>query len=256
MALDEKLQDKAEAARCEACGAVLVGRYCHECGQQRLDHRLTTRDLAADFARRVLRFDKAFVETLWRAIRRPGRLARDYLAGRRRGILDPIVYFVGTVFIQFLLAVLAHMLAYAFGGSVIFDTLGTVGGMVVLKICVIFFAAAVWRVLTRGDEHSTAEIAVFAIYCFGTLGLLWAVLPLTELLLRVPLSVHRGVTVIVVLVIAAVYLTLGIREFARTSYVLAAARAVFTLGLANGLMAATVGIGRSIDFMAPLLGAP
>jgi len=81
-------------------------------------------------------------------------------------------------------------------------------------------------------------------------------LPLTELLLRVPLSAHRGATVIVVLVIATGYLTFAIREFARTSWVRAAARAVFTLGLAYGLMAATVGVGRSIDFMAPLLGAP
>jgi hypothetical protein len=246
----------AEAARCVACDAVLVGRFCHECGQQRVYQRLTTKDFAGEFARRVLRFDKAFVATLWRAVREPGRLTHDYLAGRRRGILDPIFYFVGTVFIQFLIVALAHMLAMLFQRTAIFDTLGTVGGMVALKIVVILIAAGVWRLIERDGQHTVAEIAVFAVYCFGTLGLLWAVLPLLELLLFLPLSTYRLETVGFVLLIAIVYLTLGIRDFAGRSVLRSAASAILVLVLGYGLLVLVLGVGRSIEFMAPLLGAP
>ena len=251
---DEKLQDKLEAARCGACDSVLVGRYCHECGQRRVQ-RLTTRDFAGEVARRVLRFDKAFLATLWRAVLAPGRLADDYLSGRRRGILDPIFYFVGTVFIQFLVVALAHTLAMVFQRAAIFDALGTVGGMVALKIGVILLAAAVWRLIDRNGEHTAAEIAVFAVYCFGTLGLLWAVLPLLELLFFIPLSSYRLATVGVVLAIAVVYLTFGIRDFSHRSLPRSAVSAALALVLAYGLLIAALALGRSIKFMAPLFGA-
>jgi hypothetical protein len=251
----EKPEASAEPARCGSCGTLLVGKYCHECGQSRVEHRLTTREFTENFAHYMLKFDRAFVSTLWRAARAPGELARDYLAGRRAGILDPIRYFLATVFLQFLIAALTRLLASAIDRPAFADTLGAVGHLVAIKFAVILLSAAVWRLLARRDNFTTAEVAVFAIYSFATLGLLWAMLPLFEVLLHLPLSSHRIATIVVVMLLAAVYLTFGIRDFARVSFRGAALSAVCAMGLAYGLVAAVIGIARSIDFIAPLLGA-
>lgn len=251
----ENPENHTESPRCGTCGTLLVGRFCHDCGQERVDHRLTTREFAGKFARHMMKFDKSFVGTLWRAVRAPGELARDYLAGRRAGILDPIRYFLATVFLQLVIAAIARMLASAIDRPAFADTLGAVGHLVAIKFAVIILSAAVWRALSRRDHFTTAEVAVFAIYAFATLGLLWAVLPLFEVLLGLPLSSHRIETITVVMGVAAVYLTLGIRAFARTSLPGAAMSAVVAMGLAYGLVAAVVGLARSIDFVGPLLGA-
>jgi Protein of unknown function (DUF3667) len=251
----EKPEVTIGSASCGSCGTVLVGRFCHDCGQERIGGRLTTREFTEKFARYMMKFDKSFVGTLWRAVRSPGKLARDYLAGRRSGILDPIRYFLSTVFLQLVIAAIAQVLASAIDRPAFADTLGAVGHLVAIKFAVIILSAAVWRALSRRDQFTTAEVAVFAIYSFATLGLLWAVLPLLEVLLGLPLSSYRIETIVVVMLIAAVYLTFGIREFARTSLPGAAMSAVVAMGLAYGLVAAVVGIARSIEFVGPLLGA-
>jgi uncharacterized protein DUF3667 len=250
----EKPVHPDEPARCGSCGTALLGKYCHECGQQRIEHRLTTREFTEKFAKYMMKFDKAFLLTLWRAVRAPGELARDYLAGRRAAIVDPIRYFLATVFLQFLIATLAHYLSSAIQRPAFADTLGAVGKLVGLKFGVILLSAAIWRVIVRRNKYTTAEIAVFTIYCFSTLGLLWAVLPLFEVLLGLPLSGHRNVTIAVVLLFAAVYLTFGIRDFARAPLWSAAISAVAAMGLAYGTVVILVGIRRSLESLAPTLG--
>ena len=251
----QKTGVESDSPRCGTCATLLIGRFCHACGQERVDHRLTTRKFTEKFARHIMKFDKSFLGTLWRAAQSPGELARDYLAGRRAGILDPIRYFLATVFLQFVIAAIARMLASATDRPAFADTLGAVGHLVAIKFAVIILSAAVWRALSRRDLFTTAEVAVFAIYSFATLGLLWALLPLLEVLLGLPLSSHRIGTITVVMLIAAGYLTFGIRAFARTSLPGAAMSAVVAMGLAYGLVAAVVGLARTIEFVGPLLGA-
>jgi len=249
----EKPVEPAEPARCGSCETVLLGKYCHECGQQRIEHRLTTREFTGKFARYMMKFDKSFATTLWRAVRAPGALARDYLAGRRATIVDPIRYFLATVFLQFLIAALAHLLSSAIQRPAFADTLGAVGNLVGIKFGVILLSAAIWRVIVRRNRYTTAEIAVFTIYCFSTLGLLWAVLPLFELM-GLPLSSHRNVTIVIVMAIAAVYLTFGIRDFAGAPLASSAVSALAAMGLAYGAVVLLVGLRRSLESLAPLLG--
>ena len=76
---------------CANCGAVLVGRFCAECGAAPPDTRpLTVRRFAGDLWNEVTNVDSVTLRTVKELFRRPGRLTREYLAGRTRWFLPPL----------------------------------------------------------------------------------------------------------------------------------------------------------------------
>ena len=206
-----KLNDSS--ARCASCRALLVGRYCHACGQQRITHRLTLREFYGDLVRRVLRFDRALLTTLGRALRNPGTLAEDYLAGRRQGILDPIQYYVSSIFVQLLAAALTRAFAPLVDRPSALSWLGTIGGIVAFRMVVALWMGTLWRLLYGPMRHNLAEALVFSIYAFGTVGTLWALLPLIDLAIPFPLGSNRLTVIAVCLAIELAYLSFGVRAF-------------------------------------------
>ena len=79
-------------AHCLDCGAPQTGRYCQDCGQQHLDGRLTLRSVWRDFAERFLKFERGLPATARLAVADPGRLAREYVRGRRRRYVNPVSF--------------------------------------------------------------------------------------------------------------------------------------------------------------------
>lgn len=78
-----------ESARCRNCKAPIAGRFCENCGQE-TDLRLPTlREFAREAAGRYVAFDGRFWRTLFALVFRPGRLTREYFAGRRRRYIRP-----------------------------------------------------------------------------------------------------------------------------------------------------------------------
>jgi uncharacterized protein DUF3667 len=78
-----------EPARCRNCKAPIAGRFCENCGQE-TDLRLPTlREFAREAAGRYVAFDGRFWRTLFALAFRPGRLTREYFAGRRRRYIRP-----------------------------------------------------------------------------------------------------------------------------------------------------------------------
>ena len=80
---------------CPNCGAALVGRYCHECGQKRIEPRERR---FAWFVQQVFRavamLDGRLPRSAGRLLLRPGRLDRDWLEGRRRVNVAPLSLFL------------------------------------------------------------------------------------------------------------------------------------------------------------------
>jgi len=190
-----------------------VGDYCHSCGQQRIKYRLTLREFYGDLARRVLRFDRALLTTLSRALRAPGVLAEDYLAGRRKGILDPIHYYVSSIFMQLIAAGLTRLGAPLLDRPSALNWLGTIGGIVAFRMIVALWMGTLWRLLYGPMRHNLAEALVFSLYAFGTIGNLWALLPLIDLAVPVALGASRAAVLGVCLTIELAYLTFGVRDF-------------------------------------------
>lgn len=90
----DEARQPAAPERCSNCGAERVGAYCHNCGQQFLEGRLTLRRLWSEFAARFLNLEQGFGRTLWELFTDPGGVARRYVEGERRRYTNPLSYFL------------------------------------------------------------------------------------------------------------------------------------------------------------------
>lgn len=89
--------------RCPDCGTVLVGEFCHACGQSGHPHR-SFAAIGHDFLHGVLHFDGKFWHTLPLLFWRPGDLTRRFIAGERAWFISPLALFLFAVFLGYIVA--------------------------------------------------------------------------------------------------------------------------------------------------------
>jgi Protein of unknown function (DUF3667) len=241
--------------QCANCAAPLIGEYCHVCGQRRLE-RLTLRVFLEDVLRRVFRFDKVLAQTFWRMLAGPGAVAADYLEGRRRGILDPIHYFISSVFIQFVIAAVTQAAAPLVERPSALSWVERIGGIVAVKILIIFWMASIWRLLFRAVRYNLAEVYVFATYVYATIGLLWALVPLVDLAVPAPLGANGWTVTGVTMAIEVAYVTYAVRAFARLPLWLSLLRVSVVLAIGYALLALLVGAEDVIELLLPPMPGP
>ncbi|HEU5286144.1 MAG TPA: DUF3667 domain-containing protein [Sphingomicrobium sp.] len=92
--------------RCLNCGALLVGDYCHECGQRAHVHR-SLKGFFDDLLHGVLHFEGKIWRTLPKLVGNPGDLTRRYIDGERSRFISPIALFLFSVFLMFAILSLA-----------------------------------------------------------------------------------------------------------------------------------------------------
>jgi len=241
---------------CPNCRTALVGEYCHGCGQRRLAGRLSVRDFVDEVARRVFRFDRAFALTFWRLLHSPGAVVVDYLEGRRQQLLDPIHFFISSVFAQFVITALTRALAPAFFRDSALTWLERLGGVVGVKILFIFWMASIWRLLFPPVRYNLAEIYVFATYVFGTTGLLWSVMPIFDLLVPWSLGVNGLVTSAATFAIEVSYASFAVAQFARLPLWRSFLRVSVVLAVGHGVLIALVGLEHTIVLLLPSMPTP
>src|SRR3954463_5484622 len=96
-----KLKDgHTDETRCLNCDAMLIGNYCHVCGQHAHVHR-TLRAFAQDFLTGALNFEGKIFKTLPLLAWKPGALTRRYIDGQRARFVSPLALFLFSVFILF-----------------------------------------------------------------------------------------------------------------------------------------------------------
>jgi hypothetical protein len=83
---------------CANCSAVLVGSYCHACGQSAHVHR-SLLHLTEELLHGVLHLDAKALRTLPLLAVRPGLLTRRYLDGQRVRYLNPLTLFLFCIFL-------------------------------------------------------------------------------------------------------------------------------------------------------------
>jgi hypothetical protein len=240
--------------RCANCATTLLGEYCHTCGQRRHE-RLTVSAFRDEVLRRVFRLDRALASTFWRLLHSPGRLVDDYLAGRRQGVLDPVHFYISSVFIQVAIAVLTRAAVPLLERTSTLPWLERLGGIVVLKIVIILWMASIWRLLFRAVRYNLAEVYAFATYAYGTIGLLWAAVPIVDLLVPLPLGPNRLAVVVVMLGIEVAYVTHAVAQFARLPLWLAFGRVTAVLAIGYGVLVAAVGLDQAIALLLPPMPA-
>lgn len=91
-------------ASCLNCGGEPAGRFCQDCGQKAAIVRLHPNGLARDFFSLLLDLETGLWRTFLGLLRRPGEVAREYVAGRRRRFLNPLNYLFFALAAYFLVA--------------------------------------------------------------------------------------------------------------------------------------------------------
>ena len=84
---------------CLNCGTLLVGDYCHVCGQTAHVHR-TLGSIGHDLLHGVFHFEGKVWRTIPMLVRRPGTLTRCYIDGKRARFVSPLALFLFAVFVM------------------------------------------------------------------------------------------------------------------------------------------------------------
>ena len=87
-------------AKCLNCGEMVIGRYCHYCGQPIRVHR-TLLAFWHDLLHAVFHFDGKFFRTIPLLVWKPGDLTRRYIHGERAKFVSPLALFLFSVFLMF-----------------------------------------------------------------------------------------------------------------------------------------------------------
>jgi len=91
----------ADVRRCRNCGAPAPGEFCPECGQETKLRLPTLREFLREAAGRYVALDGRFWRTMGLLLFRPGRLTREYLAGRRRRYVRPARLYLFSTLVFF-----------------------------------------------------------------------------------------------------------------------------------------------------------
>jgi hypothetical protein len=161
--------DDEQALRvCPSCGAAERGKFCAACGEQflRSDDFDLRRFLLTHVVHEVFDLDGKLVRTLRVVFTQPGRLAADYVAGRRKPFVSPLrLYLIMFVLHAFLLAALApHQLSLPERIRLV-DPTGVLTRLMAARTSVDWFDAELRQQLNE-RSHWLGELAALLIF-FG-----------------------------------------------------------------------------------------
>ena len=95
---------------CLNCGTEVIGKYCHNCGQENTEPEESFWHLVSHFFNDFTHFDSKFFSTVKDIIFKPGYLSKEYMRGRRASYLNPVRMYFFTSFIFFLVFFSAYHL--------------------------------------------------------------------------------------------------------------------------------------------------
>ncbi|KMS51924.1 hypothetical protein V474_02445 [Novosphingobium barchaimii LL02] len=157
-----------DASTCRNCGATLATPYCGQCGQKAAA-RLAWHDTVRESWERLRIFEGQMLGTLARLLLTPGRVAQEYVMGRRSANMHPLKLLVALVAILALtLAANGYFGHYAFRGRNADVDLMAARVMTYanwsFSLGIIAIYVGSWSVLRRRPGYNAIEHAVLSIY--------------------------------------------------------------------------------------------
>lgn len=150
------------AAVCLNCGAPHGGgRFCMECGQSTSTRRLAALPLLAGAWANVANLDTRFLRTVTGLSRGPGRVAREYVEGRRLHYFHPVQYAILTSAFWWFGVFRAND-ANTLAEMGVAETSGQLLNLVMIP----FIATGFWAAFARSGRNY-AEHLVFALFAFA-----------------------------------------------------------------------------------------
>lgn len=96
------MAESATERPCDDCGTPLVGRFCHDCGEDNAPPRREFKALAADALDTVFSFTEHVIPTLRDLAINPGRILRGLRDGDTKRYLSPVKLYVSATVVFFL----------------------------------------------------------------------------------------------------------------------------------------------------------
>src|ERR1700675_651498 len=94
--MDTTAPSSEACANCKA--AIMRGQnYCPICGQKTPTTRLSLHEIGTEFVHALAHVDRSALSLIWQLLIRPGVVARDYVAGKRKRYFGPFAFLVVTV---------------------------------------------------------------------------------------------------------------------------------------------------------------
>ncbi|WBV61992.1 DUF3667 domain-containing protein [Chryseobacterium camelliae] len=92
-----------ENKTCLNCGHTVEERFCPHCGQENIEPKQPFHFLFTHFIEDFTHYDGEFWKTIKYLLLRPGKLTREYLAGKRQMYVAPVKLYIFISFITFFL---------------------------------------------------------------------------------------------------------------------------------------------------------
>ncbi len=153
---------------CKNCDRPLVAewRFCADCGQKVATPRLTLHEIGHETAHALLHVDRSVLSLIRALVLQPGRVALDYVRGRRRRYYGPFAFLVVTV------ALASAAIAVTDFPAVSSDTPNAVASFLQHHVNLLFFVqvpitAAACRLLTPRGPFNYSEYLVLSAYNAG-----------------------------------------------------------------------------------------
>ena len=90
--MPQQLTDKN--GRCLNCGSELRGKFCVQCGQPASTKRINFKETIMSFLSFAFALEGPLLKTIQLLIVNPGKLFREYIAGKRKTYYKPVAFFI------------------------------------------------------------------------------------------------------------------------------------------------------------------
>ncbi len=104
--MPQQLSDKKKV--CLNCGETTRGNFCAQCGQPTSTGKISFREIMKDFFGSTFALDGPLLKTIWTLIVNPGKLFREFIAGKRKTYFKPVAFFVLITAVYLILKSIIH----------------------------------------------------------------------------------------------------------------------------------------------------
>jgi hypothetical protein len=178
--------DQPISAICLNCQTLLMGPFCHQCGQKFISERLTLRAIVSDSFAQITKWDSSLLRTVKLMFRHPAEVSFAYLIGQRQQFVPPVRYLVFSVAVEFASTPILKWIALHIGNLGALTWLQQSGLSYSLRFLQVLVLASFWRVLFRKEGYNLAEIYAFGLYVFAQIILINVVINIAAVALPIP----------------------------------------------------------------------
>ncbi len=80
--------------KCLNCGTPLQGKYCYNCGQEKISKRMSVKSILHDFFHSSFHWESAILNTINELFFSPGKFINRYIEGKRKSYAKPVTFFI------------------------------------------------------------------------------------------------------------------------------------------------------------------